>query len=173
MDLSYLSPLVLVIVIHMTNCLLEDNYSIAVLHMRKAAGSQILGFITDWMRINNCFHHPLLYVSTDGIQNGKSLQELDEIISPIPLPTPCPYINVVHEEFKSIDGKLLRKLISSRISYQVNISFITTLRDPIDRIGSQAFYGPGNIAFNTFHPALVRQCNISINKDELLRSLKS
>ena len=158
--------------------ILEYNYSIAVLHMRKAAGSQVLGFITDWMRINDCFPHPLLYVSTYGIQNGKSRQEPidvdEELLSKLTALRPkCPYVNVIHEEYKSIDGKLLSTLINSNIKKYSNISFITTLRNPIERIGSQAFYGPGNIALTSFQLAIAKNSNISINGNDLRRALKS
>ena len=177
--MTVINILLIFLLLQEISSLLEYNYSIAILHMRKAAGSQILGFVTDWLRSNDCFLHQELYISTAGIANGKSRQgpnekiKLETLLNLTALPAPCPFVNVVHEEFATLDGKLLRNVFNKSLNRQLNISFITSLRHPIERIGSQAFYGPNNIVYNSFKLSFLNQCNQSISEREIYKSFKN
>ena len=173
-----LKIIILLISITIRLCVLQNNYSIAFLHMRKSGGSNILAMLTAFMRNNDCFNDRRLYVSTDGVKNGNSLQPQMtmklELFQKLTLsPPPCPNVNIVHEEFRSVDGSQLSSLINNNIKLTSNISFITSLRDPIERIGSQAFYGTNNIAYNALQPALLNQCNSSLTEADMYTAFKS
>ena len=60
-------------------------------------------------------------------------------------PTKCPRVNYIHEEMSCLDAQLMMELPTRGESVAIPFAFLTTIRDPIERIGSQAFYGSKSI----------------------------
>ena len=60
-------------------------------------------------------------------------------------PTRCPLVNYIHEEMSCLDANLMMQLPARGQRGAIPFAFLTTIRDPIERIGSQAFYGSKSI----------------------------
>eukprot|EP01041_Mallomonas_annulata_P005039 gene5039-10096_t len=132
-----------------TCALLSSNYSIGFLHMRKAGGTLILDTMGKWMRTHGCFSDPHENVKVQGIRNGISLQPYPKM--KITFPTLCPYVNIIHEEFGCLNAVRFLQILPRHERKHLNITFFTTLRDPIERIVSQAFNGKKDIGFATLN----------------------
>lgn len=70
----------------------------------------------------------------------------------------CPHIELRHEEFGCMSPSAI-KLIPSR-EERANLSFtlFTILRDPIERIGAQAFYGQQTVGYKVLLQHVQSQC---------------
>lgn len=74
-------------------------------------------------------------------------------------PQNCPYVDIVHNEYSCTHGAdmpLFPELRRDRNS-SMRFSMLTTLRDPIERLGSQAFYRFGAGA-DVMHTVLRKHC---------------
>ena len=128
------------------HCLRRGNYSIGFVHMRKAGGSLALQIFDDWMRQHDCFRGDDDRVSYVGVQEGIGHIRIswEQNASLTTVPAFCIGVNIFHEEYGCIDGTLLLSILPSREQMRrLNFTLFTTFRDPIERIGSQAFYFDG------------------------------
>jgi hypothetical protein len=108
-------------------------------HLRKAGGSQFLDVIHQWLKLHDCIRGPnrddVHYTVVRGIEDGKFLLGPPHTIY-------CPYVSVNHQEFKCFDYNAMAMLPKrNERSSSSRFHIFTILRDPIERIGSQAFYG--------------------------------
>lgn len=112
--------------------------SIGFVHMRKAGGSQFVDIVESYMKMLECFGKEVYQpVGAYGIQDGRVSDKTG---------TMCPNISLAHVEFSCLDGQTLLDSLDEHEGPRLNERFalVTVLRDPIERIGSQAFYGPRN-----------------------------
>lgn len=117
------------------------SIKLGFLHMRKAGGTHIDMIINEFMLEHNCISDSEK-VGVRGIKRGIPLDMLRK--RNYTEPSRCPRVNYVHEETTCVDGMLLRDL-PPRSERKDHFTLLTTLRDPIERIGSQAFYGSKSI----------------------------
>jgi len=111
------------------------------LHMRKAGGTHIDTIINEFMMEHNCITETER-VGVRGIKAGVPLDMLRK--RNYTEPSKCPRVNYVHEETTCAEGVLLLDL-PNRSLRKDQFALLTTLRDPIERIGSQAFYSGKSI----------------------------
>jgi len=87
-------------------------------------------------------------VGVRGVKNGIPVDMLDPKyhIHYSENTTKCPNVNMLHEEISSIDGFYMLRLPERGARKDHTLTLLTTIRDPIERIGSQAFYGKYSVA---------------------------
>ena len=101
-------------------------------------GSQFVDIVESWMKTLECFGKEVHQsVGAFGIQDGKVSEKTI---------SNCPNISLAHVEYSCLDGAAMIESLDSHEGRRLNENFtlVTVLRDPIERIGSQAFYGPRN-----------------------------
>ena len=119
---------------------------LAFLHMRKSGGTHVNKLLTEMMIGHDCINKSEK-VGTRGIKNGIPLDMLDPIYHMnYSEPSRCPKIQMIHEEILSLDGLLMLKIPDRLNRKDKSYTLLTTLRHPIERIGSQAFYGRYSVA---------------------------
>ena len=141
-----------------------DLYSIGpimklgFLHMRKSGGTHFDTIINEFMMENYCINKSER-VGVRGIRDGVPLDMLRK--KNYTKPTKCPRVNYIHEETTCLEGLIAMRLPFRGHREDATFSLLTTLRDPIERIGSQAFYGANSIG----HKILIEKIisNPSVN----------
>jgi hypothetical protein len=118
------------------------------IHMRKSGGTHINRIVTEFMIEHGCIN-ATEKVSVRGIKNGIPIDMLDNRFRAnytADTVARCPNVNMVHEEFLSLDGKSYEDFPRRGERGDQSFTLLTTLRDPIERIGSQSFYGKYSVA---------------------------
>jgi hypothetical protein len=118
--------------------IISVHNTIGFVHMRKAGGSHFVDIVESWMKYLGCIGTDVYQtVGAYGIQSGRVS---DKTISL------CPNISLAHIEYSCLDGEALLENLDAHSSCRLNDNFtlVTVIRDPLERIGSQAFYGPRN-----------------------------
>jgi hypothetical protein len=138
-------------------------------HMRKAGGSQFLDIIHQWLKLRDCLRGPnrndIHFSVVRGIEDGKFVTGPRHDIY-------CPYVSVNHQEFKCFDYNAMTALPKrNERSSTPGFHIFTILRDPIERIGSQAFYGREcvgtRVLEDTIYDMCVNSSNPWIKKDSI------
>ena len=129
---------------------------LAFLHMRKSGGTHINKILTEFMVEHDCMAKGVdpkieQKVGVRGIRDGVPLDMTDFSryhINYTEHPPRCKGINMIHEEMLSFDGREYLAEGFPQRGHRADKSFslLTTIRDPIERIGSQAFYGKYSVA---------------------------
>ena len=127
----------------------DVHNAVGFVHLRKAGGTNWLAMLKAWMVGTGCIPlNAVPFVGSYGIQQGR----LNERCK-----SHCPDFNLAHIEWGCVDGEALLRVLpdhsnsmsSKRLGDRYALAAV--IRDPIERVGSQAFYGIGN-----FGPKLIR-----------------
>jgi hypothetical protein len=133
---------------------------LAFLHMRKSGGTHINKIVTEFMFEHGCISKDEK-VSVRGIRSGVPLDMLVKKNYTANY-TRCPEVNMVHEEMLALDGKSFIDNFPRRGQRKdKSFTLLTTLRHPIERIGSQAFYGKNSIARTVIMDVIEQSSNIN------------
>jgi hypothetical protein len=121
---------------------------LAFIHMRKAGGTNINAIVKKWLVVRGCAPSSIVahqVYGTYGITKGLPiLLNLEEEKQYSQL---CPHVDFSHNEYSCVNGRgiLDHALLNRSNDRKEHFSILTTLRNPLERLGSQAFYrnGPG------------------------------
>jgi len=137
--------------------------AIYFVHMRKSGGSSVAAMIKNWMIDQGCVnstwakgHAHMINVGwIHGRPVPRKFTAADEVPS---VSTTCPHFALIHNEIACVNGIELLESTTSRALPPLSkvtavpltgtarppkLTYFTTLRDPIERVGSQAFYQNG------------------------------
>jgi hypothetical protein len=128
--------------------------------MRKAGGSHMLAIIDAWMHEMKCLPKNK-HVGVGGFSQGKTSDwERGNGDGNSPPDVLCPQIDMVHSEFECVNENSLKYIPSNGEDRKHhNVSFFTTLRHPVGRVVSQAFYS--GVAFDVVASQIATGCNDS------------
>ena len=135
----------------------RTSLGLTFLHTRKSGGTNFHGILASWLiEIKDCYPRNRTSVVMKGIErgitNGRLYNlQLDELIG-------CP-----HVRFNSIEGQCwdinkINALPPRHHRNGVPLTLFTILRDPIERIGSQAFYSRNVVGIQTIVRFINQQC---------------
>jgi hypothetical protein len=119
------------------------------IHMRKAGGTNIVNMLKKWMLVRGCAPNSIMKDGTYGIHGlRKGVPILFDEERERTYASLCPDLDFSNNEYSCVDGRSMLRQPSPKYNHSFEI--FTILRDPIERIGSQAFYrsGPGVSAMN-------------------------
>ena len=136
------------------------------LHMRKAGGTHILHFLSEWLRSRGCLDRMGKQTDIEGHENVVA----GRISHRIPYTsdiayrddgglTSCPHVHIFHNEYYCLSGDMVlnyppMKELENKKSYKL----LTVLRDPIERIGSQFFHTPECYGRRHILETVLREC---------------
>ena len=130
---------------------------LAFIHMRKAGGTHVLDIIDAWLQHINCLPAGKKMTVT-GLDGGKTQQWDNGNKGGGSPEVTCPNIDILHSEFECMNANSKKYIPSfGKARAQHNISFFTTLRHPISRIISQAFYS--GVAFKVVAERISTGCS--------------
>ena len=147
----------------------KPHLKLGFVHMRKSGGTHINHILSEFM-----YEHGCMATGTDvvvqqkvgvrGVRSGIPMDMIDPKyhLNYTKHPPKCQQINYIHEEMMSFHGKyfLDMKVPMRGERKDKSFSLLTTIRDPIERIGSQAFYGKYSVARTTVND-IIRNSNDS------------
>ena len=148
----------------------KPRLKMGFLHMRKSGGTHINHILSEFMYEHGCMLTGKdvvveQKVGVRGIRGGVPLDMIDPKfhLNYTKHPLKCPDINYIHEEMMSFHGMYyLQMNVPVRGKRKDKaFSLFTTIRDPIERIGSQAFYGKFSVARTTVND-VIRNSNDSM-----------
>jgi hypothetical protein len=132
--------------------------------------------LKDWMIAQGCVNSSWVAENDNMLRYGWSNGEVlktKAVSLKVAAPAACPHLTVVHNEVDCVDGENLMAQPSARLlpplsqkkpaalpstgALPPRLVFFTTLRDPIERIGSQAFYVNG-IGREIVHQFVLEMC---------------
>jgi len=132
----------------------QPSLGLAFLKTRKSGSTNFEAFFANWLLTNNCYSKDLhvLGLSERGIEDGRlSVQASNE--RPM-----CPYVNLMSMENMCWDIDKLQMLPPRGKRHGSPLSLFTILREPIERIGSQAFYSREVVGIQTIIQFIKRSC---------------
>ena len=155
--------------IHGTKRDIKPRLKMGFIHMRKSGGTHINHILSEFMYEHGCMASGTdvvveQKVGVRGIRQGIPLDMIDPRfhLNYTKHPSKCPEINYIHEEMMSFHGKYYVEMNVPMRGKRKDKTFslLTTIRDPIERIGSQAFYGKYSVARTTVND-IIRNSNDS------------
>mmetsp|Transcript_35907 Transcript_35907/g.36589 ORF Transcript_35907/g.36589 Transcript_35907/m.36589 type:complete len:385 (-) Transcript_35907:85-1239(-) len=161
---------ILISLLHSLSSSLDGDYSLGFLHMRKAGGTLMRQVFEKWVRGIGCSSSTEKLTLILGLRNGLDVQlghKNEEYKNAAPL---CPSLNMVHEEYGCLDGNSIANIPTRHHRKHIlnyNLTLFTTLRDPIERSCSQAFYGKGDIGYKTFNETVKQFCGRHLTRSSL------
>ena len=156
--------------------------AIYFVHMRKSGGSSVAAMIKNWMIDQGCVNstwakdHPYM-IDIGWIHGRPVINRVDPATIPAVGAETCPHFALVHNEDACVNGVQLLASATSRAlpplatvlpvpqagtAMSSRMVYFTTLRDPIERIGSQAFYHNG-LGLLTINAIARRMCGGYMN----------
>ena len=152
--------------------------AIYFVHMRKSGGSSVAEMIKNWMIDQRCVNSTWASENNNMIRYGWSRgRSFQKNVDPATIPAvgaeTCPHFTLLHDEVDCVNGVELLASATSRVlpplstaapralvrgQQQPRMVYFTTLRDPIERIGSQAFYYNG-VGTETIKVTARSMCN--------------
>ena len=133
------------------------SLNLAFVHMRKAGGTHLLSVLNQVIRQHNCTDSTEI-VGTSGVQAGIPLDMLKKR-NYTNVKVKCPNVNMIHIEMSCMRGDDIIQLPRRDEMRNKHFSLFTTLRDPIERIGSQANYGKHSVGFIVMNDYLQMYCS--------------
>ena len=133
------------------------SLNLAFVHMRKAGGTHLLSIFDQVLRQHNCTDATEI-VGTSGVQAGIPLDMLRKR-NYTNVKVKCPNVNMIHIEMTCMQGDEIIRLPKRDEMRNKHFSLFTTLRDPIERIGSQANYGKHSVGFIVMNDYLQMYCS--------------
>lgn len=79
----------------------------------------------------------------------------------------CYAFDFVHEEFSCLDPRVFSQIVPRSQRLDAAFKIFTIFRDPIERIGAQAFYGAESVGFRTLEDTITTNCYSIDNRDHL------
>lgn len=112
-------------------------------HLRKAGGTSVLHLLRQWLKRHGCdneddYGRVWGWTKTFGVYEG--VYRRAESQRRTPQTKICPTVDVRHAEYACIHGRLALHLPQRLERRFVPFSLFTVIRNPIDRLISQAFY---------------------------------
>ena len=140
----------------------RTSLGLTFLHTRKSGGTNFHGIFASWLiEMNDCYPRNRSSIVMKGIErgitNGRLYNlQLDQLIG-------CPHVS-----FKSIEGQCwdinkIKALPPRHHRKAVPLILFTIMRDPIERIGSQAFYSRNVVGIQTIVRFINQQCPEYLN----------
>lgn len=125
----------------------EPVLGLVFLHNRKSGGTHVLHFLSQWLRHYGCLSGYDKQSDIEGHENinGGILYRLtppDGLRKNREGTAHCPFVEMYHNEFYCISGDMILKYPPANQLEHTNLRFLTVIRDPIERIGSQFFHTP-------------------------------
>ena len=123
----------------------KPSAAVIFYHMRKVGGTAILNLVHRWLIHHKCIphdesSHKIFLGSYEGYRPMSTSSN-----------SVCRNFEFRHIERYCLQAQQLLKVFPQKLNRtSARLSFFTVLRDPIERIGSQAFYGPLHLAFGRF-----------------------
>jgi len=135
------------------------SLGLVFLHTRKSGGTNFHGILASWL--NHCYSQDMTKTVIQGIERGITNGRLYNL--PTEESIGCP-----HVRFKSIEGECwdidkIKALPPRHHRNGVPLTLFTILRDPIERIGSQAFYSRNVVGIQTIVRFINQQCPEYLN----------
>lgn len=117
------------------------------LHNRKSGGTHVLHFLSQWLRKYGCLDGFDEKTDVEGFENinGGMIYRRTPPVGVIKNRegrAKCPFVEMYHNEFYCISGDMIINYPASDQLNHTKLRFLTTIRDPIERIGSQFFHTP-------------------------------
>ena len=133
------------------------SLNLAFVHMRKAGGTHLLNIFNQVVQQHNCTDSTEI-VGTSGVQAGIPLDMIKKR-NYTNIKVRCPNVNMIHIEMSCMRGNDIIQLPQRDEMRNKPFSLFTTLRDPIERIGSQANYGKNSVGFIVMNDYLQMYCS--------------
>mmetsp|Transcript_24882 Transcript_24882/g.36700 ORF Transcript_24882/g.36700 Transcript_24882/m.36700 type:complete len:503 (+) Transcript_24882:70-1578(+) len=134
------------------------------LHMRKSGGTMFLHHILQWLLRKRCVSYKSLWnynlTAVGGIHNSHYyVRKLRQVRM-----TGCNELELRQVEYTCLNGPFVLSLPRREQRRHIALELFTIIRDPIERIVSQAFYvGPGKSLVNKKFDTLCRKTTICRN----------
>ena len=133
------------------------SLNLAFVHMRKAGGTHLLNILNQVVQQHNCTDAEEI-IGTSGVRAGIPLDMLRKR-NYTDVTVRCPYVNMIHVEMSCIQAENVAQLPRRDEIKNKHFSLFTILRDPIERIGSQANYGKHSVGFIIMNDYLQMYCS--------------
>lgn len=138
----------------------KPSLAVAFLHTRKSGGTNFHAIVAQWLSEINCI--PKSFATPGklerGIIDGKLIYHIENST------VACPNINFRSIESECWDPIKMSLLPAKGLRNNAPLSLFTIFRDPIDRIGSQAFYSQGVVGTQTIMKFIIKDCIEYIKK---------
>ena len=136
----------------------RTSLGLTFLHTRKSGGTNFHAILAE---MNHCYSQATTKTVIEGIERGITNGRLYNL--PAEESIGCP-----HVRFKSIEGECwdinkIKALPPRHHRNGVPLTLFTILRDPIERIGSQAFYSRNVVGIQTIVRNINQQCPEYLN----------
>jgi len=123
---------------HLVHGHIRDDISLdlAFVHMRKAGGTMIRELLGEWLKLQGCSFQSSNSIGRFGIDRGHYIFDNGTISDD----GFCPGVTIAVNEYGFVNAKNVLKVGAPIGNRKSNLKVLTTIRNPIRRIISQAYY---------------------------------